>query len=377
MKSERFHFFDSLRAIAMILGIPLHACLAYGAIEYNWLLKDPSNSYLIDVGLDFLRLFRMPLFFVISGFLSALTIDKGSFLEKRTKRLIYPLIVFFIIFVVPLKSAWLALEVPDQLYSLNFSFIITHIKTNFFAVSSEQYFRHSPNWGHLWFLLYLFCFSLISIPIRKFVSFKFKNIYQLLIMSMLLTFGSYFLMQSHWVDQPFKIYPLPSLFCYYGSFYFFGWKLFSLKDFTLTKRSSLRLLIVGICLALYRSTLEVSSHLDLTRAIPNSWILNLMATLATWMLVIGIIYSFKNYFNKKSARINYFVDASYFIYLIHLPIIVTLQILLFRVDLHWLIKFPAVTILSLLFSVIIYHFLVKDRFIDQFLKGNTFKKKIL
>ena len=354
----------------MLLGIPLHACLAYGEIEYFWVLKDQSHSHLIDQGLNFLRLFRMPLFFAISGFFSALTIDKGLFLEKRTKRLLAPLLVFFFIIIVPLKLAWLAMEVPDKLYAFDLPYLIEHFKNSFFAPSDGSHFRHSPNWGHLWFLLYLFLLSLISVPIRKYIKFDFSRFGGLLTFCIISTFLSYFLMKSHWVDQPFKMYPLPSLIMYYGTFYFFGWKLFKFKDLSLSKGLSYTFLIVGAILALLRSNLEVNTHLGFYEITHSNWQLNALATLATWSLVLGIIYTFKQIFNKESKAISYFVQGSYFIYLIHLPIIILFQIILNRVDSHWAIEFSITTLASLFFSVVIYHYFVKGKFIDRFLKGD-------
>ncbi len=370
IKNERYHYFDYLRAIAMLLGIPLHACLAYGEIEYFWVLKDESHSHLIDQGLNFLRLFRMPLFFAISGFFTALTIDKGLFLQKRTKRLLYPLLVFFLLIVVPLKLAWLAMEVPDQLYALDIPFLIEHFKESFFAPSSNTQFRHSPNWGHLWFLLYLFFLSLLTVPVRKIFKIDFKKYSTILILSMSITFLSYFLMKSHWVDQPFKMYPLPSLVIYYGSFYFFGWQLFKFKEQSLSKTMAHSLLTVGSLLAILRSNLEVNSHLNFYKIAHSDWQLAVLATVATWSIVIGVIYTFKHHFNKENKSISYFVKGSYFIYLIHLPIIILLQILFNRLDSHWAIEFPLATLGSLFFSVLIYHYFIKGKFIDRFLKGS-------
>lgn len=354
----------------MLLGIPLHACLAYGEIEYFWVLKDESHSHLIDQGLNFLRLFRMPLFFAISGFFTALTIDKGQFLQKRTKRLLAPLLVFFMLIVVPLKLAWLAMEVPDKLYALDIPYLIEHFKNSFFAPSSDSQFRHSPNWGHLWFLLYLFFLSLVTVPLKKFVRINFSKFSSLLSISMLMTFLSYFLMKSHWVDQPFKMYPLPSLVFYYGSFYFFGWKLFKFKDLSLSKGVAYSLLIVGVLLAGLRANLEVNTHFNFYKIIHSDWQLHALATIATWSLVIGIIYTFKQLFNKENKSISYFVEGSYFIYLIHLPIIIILQIIFNKIDSHWAIEFPIVTLASLFLSVLVYHYVVKGKFIDRFLKGN-------
>jgi glucan biosynthesis protein C len=132
----------------------------------------------------------------------------------------------------------------------------------------------------------------------------------------------------------------------------------------------LGLLRLGTVLALIRSSLEVNTHLGFYEISHSDWQLNILATVATWSLVIGILYTFKNFFNKESKSISYFVDGSYFIYLIHLPIIVFLQVVLNRVDIHWLLKFPIATLGSLFFSLIIYHFWVKGKFIDRFLKGS-------
>tara|TARA_Y100000590_G_scaffold470776_1_gene670386 strand:+ start:20059 stop:21174 length:1116 start_codon:yes stop_codon:yes gene_type:complete len=370
MNKVRYHYFDYLRAIAMLLGIPLHACLAYGQIEYHWVLKDPSHSYLIDIGLDFLRLFRMPLFFVISGFFTALTIDSGLFLQKRTRRLLYPLLVFFILLIVPLKMAWVLMEVPDKLYALDFPFLIQYGMENFFAPATEEKFRHPPNWGHLWFLMYLYVFSLISVPLRNLINFKIPRYSLLILICFSASFLSLFLMKSHWVDQPFKMYPMISLFTYYGTFFFFGWKLFNFKEHSLSKTASLALLAAGVGFATLRAYLEVDTHLGFAGHNLPIWILNLMGGLATWTMVLGTIYSFKNYFNKPNKSISYFVDASYFVYLIHLPIIIVLHIIFNRIDMNWMIKFPLVTITSLIGSTLIFHFVVKEKMIDRFLKGN-------
>ncbi len=370
MSKVRYHYFDYLRAIAMLLGIPLHACLAYGEIEYHWVLKDPSHSYLIDIGLDFLRLFRMPLFFVISGFFTALTIDKGLFLKKRTRRLLYPLLVFFILLIVPLKMAWVLMEVPDKLYALDFPFLLQYGMENFFAPATAEKFRHPPNWGHLWFLMYLYVFSLISVPLKNLIKIKVQKYWLLILICFTASFLSLFTMESHWVDQPFRMYPMVSLFTYYGIFFFFGWKLFGFKDISLSKTPSLLILGTGIALAVLRSYLEVDTHLNLAGYSLPVWSLNLLGALSTWTLVLGTIYSFKNFFNKSNKKISYFVDASYFIYLIHLPIIIGLHILFNQIELSWAIKFPLVTLISLIGSTIIFHFIVKDKLIDRFLKGS-------
>lgn len=369
MKKERYHHFDFLRAIAVLLGIPLHACLAYGEIEYHWVIKDISHSYIIDIMLDFLRLFRMPLFFIISGFFSHLIINKGNFLQKRTKRLLYPMLVFFLLLIIPLKLVWLAMENPAKVFSFDYKFLSNYVVDNLFAGPTQDKFRHDPNWGHLWFLMYLYLFSLLSVPLSKVKVFKFNNIKTLTIFSMFLTYLSYFLMKSHWVDAPFYMYPTISISAYYGIFYFFGWMLFKFKDFTLSKSKSIWLIVIGCTCAIARSYIEVDSHLDIFNLKADAWTFTPLAVISTWSLVLGQIFLFKHLFKKANKKVTYFVEGSYFIYLIHLPIIIVLQIMMAPVNLSWVIKFPLVTLLAITFSVLIYKFAVRGKFTEKFLNG--------
>lgn len=369
MEKPRYHHFDFLRAIAILLGIPLHACLAYGTIDYHWLLKDPSHSYAIDIMLDFLRLFRMPLFFVISGFFSNLVINKGQFLSKRTRRLLVPLLVFFPLFIMPLKFLWLAMEVPDKLFALDLSFLYLYIKENLMLGSTAEHVRYPPNWGHLWFLMYLYLFSIVSIPLSKVKLINFKKFPILVLTGMILSFLSYFLMKTHWVDRPFVFWPLLSLVAYYGVFYLFGWQLFHFKDLGLGKRNSILLLAVGSICAVVRSYLEVNSYLNLSSFVTPDWVYAPLAVVSSWCLVLGCIFTFREWLNHESKVIKYIVDGSYFIYLVHLPIIIVLQILLYKLPLSWAIKFPLNTLLSLFLSLLVYHFAVRNRFTDYFLKG--------
>ena len=67
----RRHDLDALRAAAMLLGIVYHAALAYAAGTL-WMIQDPSQSSLVYLFQAGVHGFRMPLFFVVSGFFTAL-----------------------------------------------------------------------------------------------------------------------------------------------------------------------------------------------------------------------------------------------------------------------------------------------------------------
>ncbi|MDF1850887.1 MAG: acyltransferase family protein [Verrucomicrobiales bacterium] len=100
----RRHDLDALRATAMLLGIALHSALAYITIPF-WPVRDEARSEFFDVIFTAVHGFRMPLFFVISGFFTAMLWRKrglGVLARHRFRRIFLPLVIF----VVPM---WLAM----------------------------------------------------------------------------------------------------------------------------------------------------------------------------------------------------------------------------------------------------------------------------
>ena len=60
----RVHYLDNLRALAMMLGVLLHAGLAYAnPAQSIWIATDKTSSTAVDAGIWFIHLFRMGLFF--------------------------------------------------------------------------------------------------------------------------------------------------------------------------------------------------------------------------------------------------------------------------------------------------------------------------
>ena len=107
---ERRHDLDALRAFAMLLGIVLHGALVF--IPGAWVVTDASAQ---GEGTPFAVLvaaihgFRMPLFFVMSGFFTAMLWRRRglqALVQHRARRLLVPLIIAMLT-VIPLTwAAW-------------------------------------------------------------------------------------------------------------------------------------------------------------------------------------------------------------------------------------------------------------------------------
>ena len=86
MRNERFHSLDAMRGILMVLGIYFHIAV------FNY----SAESMLFGFFAFQIHYFRMPAFFLISGFFGALLFyRKGAkrMLINRIKRIFLPLII--------------------------------------------------------------------------------------------------------------------------------------------------------------------------------------------------------------------------------------------------------------------------------------------
>ncbi|MBT7096248.1 acyltransferase family protein [Candidatus Poribacteria bacterium] len=90
--SERRHDLDALRAVAMLLGIVLHAGLSF--VTYGWIVQDSRTHWAFDLVVTAIHGFRMPMFFVMSGFFTAMLWRRRGLrplLWHRIRRIALPL----------------------------------------------------------------------------------------------------------------------------------------------------------------------------------------------------------------------------------------------------------------------------------------------
>lgn len=100
---------DAVRSFAMLLGIALHAAMAY--IGGAWMIVDDPAEPLLGLFVAGVHGFRMPLFFLLSGFFSAMLLQRrglGGLIEQRGKRVLLPLVIgcLTVVPVTWLASSW-------------------------------------------------------------------------------------------------------------------------------------------------------------------------------------------------------------------------------------------------------------------------------
>ena len=79
----------------------------------------------------------------------------------------------------------------------------------------------------------------------------------------------------------------------------------------------------------------------------------------------------KAWLNRRHAALRYLSDTSYWIYLVHLPILFALQYRLLDVNLPWGIKFMASVLATFGFCLLGYHALVRSTRLGGLLGART------
>lgn len=92
--AQRRNDLDALRSFAMFLGVLLHASLSF--VTFPWIVHDTQRSDPLFMFWVIVHGFRMPLFFLLSGYFTMLVFKRRglkSLLQQRFKRIFVPLIV--------------------------------------------------------------------------------------------------------------------------------------------------------------------------------------------------------------------------------------------------------------------------------------------
>ena len=149
---QRMVFLDWARAFFMLLGLPFHAALIY-AVDSDSLVNDTTQSTALTWFAAASQTFRMPGFFLIAGYFSAMMLAKrgtASWLRDRSMRLLIPLATGLIL-LNPMQLALSTMARPNE----------AGFGAGFAATIARDPGRLL---GHFWFLptLMLLCFALAA-----------------------------------------------------------------------------------------------------------------------------------------------------------------------------------------------------------------------
>ncbi len=367
----RLHYMDNLRALAMLAGVLFHAGLAHSVFLHGfWPTADMSPSIAVDVVAWFSHLFRMPLFFVVAGFFAALLTQRrgiGGMLGNRFFRVFLPFVVFWPI--VYLAMGWLITNAATHVE--NPSPLLAMVKT---WLADPNRSTPPPTLMHLWFLPYLMCFCIL-VWVATTLEIKWPHRWFESMRAGVLACVAPIVLVPALVGVP-ALLPAPESFfpqwwalVFFGVYFAFGYRLF--HDSTLIDRFqplASRLVVASVVgyvlffwLLRFQDPVQTSPAVHVLRAF-------LQACVGFWMTVACLIYG-KRWLNRGSRVMRYLADASYWVYLVHLPVLFAIQYPLMDVHAHWALKFAFATVSALGIAFASYQLFVRNTVLGKFLNG--------
>jgi peptidoglycan/LPS O-acetylase OafA/YrhL len=152
------HFgLDWLRIGAFSLLMLYHAAMAF--VAGDWLVKLAEIEW-PSYPMEFLSPWRLATLFIVAGYASRALLARlaggGAFAWERTKRLILPLLFAMAVIIPP--QSWVRLRVGHG-YAHDYLHYLTHDAFRFGAVDNVTL----PGWEHLWFVFYLWLFTIVTL----------------------------------------------------------------------------------------------------------------------------------------------------------------------------------------------------------------------
>ena len=97
-------------------------------------------------------------------------------------------------------------------------------------------------------------------------------------------------------------------------------------------------------------------------------------TMAIWFWTFGIVGAALRFCSGFNTRRRYLADSSYWLYLMHLPVIFPLQVIMAGLPLHWSIKFTLIVAATTVLGLVSYRYLVRSTFIGVLLNGRRYQR---
>jgi glucans biosynthesis protein C len=386
MDERRYIGLDALRGFMMLLGIVLHAAMLYLASPPPAMPvpTDRNHSVMFDVLFDFIHSFRMPTFFLVAGFFAAMMVQRRGLLEtwrNRARRILLPWLASLVL-ILPVTvwftiNFWLAARYGTHQFIPDLASLL--------ALGAEMKQKigpraEQPMMAHLWFLYYL-CMFYLLIPLCRWALCKSlsqqarirqmaASPFAALILA-LWTALTLWPFQGGQMHEGFIYFiPHPPSLLYYGSFFVLGYAIHTYREFL---PSTMRYLpwawastAVLFPLALLASAADIGAQGGSARLHGAAVLLNAGCT---WALIYAFMGTALRFFDRASPWIDYMAQSAYWVYLVHLPLVMLAGWILIAYDLSAFWKFFLVCGFTGALALTSFHYAVQGSWISTFLYG--------
>jgi peptidoglycan/LPS O-acetylase OafA/YrhL len=362
---------DWLRVLGVLLVFVYHSSRFYNVED--WAVKNNIWYPLVEVWNSFSTSFMMPLMFVISGASLFYAMEKGGFgkfLKDKVLRLLIPLVV----------------GIFTHIALYNYLFSITHgeFSGNYFQFLPQYYNIATINWNgsHLWYLKYLFIFSIILYPLFRWLKGGDRGFLTKLDGVIAKTWVLYIL------AFPFLVlYSLidanSPLMASNGGYPYIMYLWYILLGFLITSDQRIQQkirklhsvsLIAGLVLAA-SSAILINLTADKETITPSLVIAVTMRVFGGWLTILGILGTGMQYLNVRTPRLDYANEAVLPFYILHQTILLPVGYFVLQWNLPELLEWAVIMVISFTIIMAIYEFVVRRVNALRFLFGMKMMKR--
>jgi peptidoglycan/LPS O-acetylase OafA/YrhL len=381
---SRLHALDAARGFALLLGIVFHATVSFLPAPKGvplWIVMDNDRSATLAVLFHVLHTFRMTTFFMLAGFFAHMSFHKKglrAFIGDRLKRIGVPLLV-----------GWPILFASIVAVSIWGAVVMAHGA----PLPKAGPFPSLPAFPltHLWFLYVLLLLYATTLILRGAVVLVDRR-------GMLRAAADAIMRRVVRNPLGLTVLALPTAAALYFTPNWLAWFGITTPDGSLIPN-------MGACVAFFTAFgfgWLLHRQTDLLDVWKRRWLLNLAASivltvagfaltsvvpvivpatgirtaayavffaLSVWTWTFAFVGAALRFLSGYSAARRYIADSSYWLYLVHVPVVAALQVAVSQLDWPWWVKFPL--ILGVTFPVLFasYHLFVRYSFIGAILNG--------
>lgn len=326
---------------------------------------------LFDVLVAWIHVFRMPVFFLTAGFFAHLLYESRGAAGFARNRMIRVGAVLLLA-VVPLYAA---LFLVVETYHRGGDADALRVARS--AIGTPRF------WGnlrlaHLWFLYYrLWFYAVVLVLARWGLPVKAIHWTRLALeypgrAGLLLGVGFALLLATMplgFLDTPHRIWPLrANIFAAYLAAFAFGWCVYAARE------ALGRLAPQGPLLVISGTGLVLAALPFLARK--QTLVTALLIGPATWLLIFGVLGLFLRYGAQPNPRIRYLSDASYFLYLAHLPVVCAGVVALRPLPWPAIVKYSIVLSVSTALLLLSYQRFVRHTWIELLLNRRQARQEL-
>jgi len=355
----RVHYMDALRSVLMLLGVVYHTALVYGP-DFDWLVASPNTDTMLGYTAQFLHSFRMPAFFIVAGYFTALLLSRYSesrFLSHRLQRIGIPLLATAV-----LINPW-----------INYIALDKPAASDFFSYLLSEPHLSGGEWiHHLWFLANLLVYYVAALMVlklgRPWVQKRLPRITALgqilniplmaTALILLLPVVNMAFFRVAWnlpgIDHNSHIAGFVTLYSLaeFAPYFAFGCLLWTHRGLQEHFASAYvwlpALLLAGALLWVAPAVHGPAAP----RYAEYAWILE------AWGMSSLCFAVFRRLCDRPSPTFAYLSGAAYTIYLVHMLFVLAFALYLIQTDLHPIVQFLLVCISTAAASLLIHHYLI-------------------